>query len=57
MAQAAKLCSANLACGTKILIGPRTFLLAGKEIVARPLDLLEGSPGQTFEEIYELKSL
>ena len=38
---ARRFCVANRFYGSRILIGPRTFELASKHIVARPIDFLE----------------
>ena len=39
---ARRFCIANRFYGSRILIGPRTFELASKTIVARPIDFLSG---------------
>lgn len=44
---------ANRFYGSRILIGPRTFELASKHIVARPIDFLSGVNSQERHEIYE----
>ena len=44
---------ANRFYGSHILIGPRTFELASKVIVARPIDFLSGANKQERHEIYE----
>ena len=44
---------ANRFYGSRILIGPRTFELTNKAIVARPIDFLSGVNSQERQEIYE----
>jgi adenylate cyclase len=48
-----RFCVANRFYGSHILIGPRTFELASKAIVARPIDFLSGANKQERHEIYE----
>jgi adenylate cyclase len=48
---------ANRIYGSKILIGPKTFDLAERKIVARPIDLLGGGEARHHLEVYELLSL
>ena len=50
---ARRFCVANRFYGSRILIGPRTFDLASKHIVARPIDFLSGVNSQERHEIYE----
>jgi adenylate cyclase len=50
---ARRFCVANRFYGSHILIGPRTFELASKAIVARPIDFLSGVNKQERHEIYE----
>jgi adenylate cyclase len=50
---ARRFCVANRFYGSRILIGPRTFELASKNIVARPIDFLSGVNSQERHEIYE----
>ena len=53
MELARRFCVANRFYGSHILIGPRTFELASKNIVARPIDFLSGVNSQERHEIYE----
>ncbi len=53
MELARRFCVANRFYGSRILIGPRTFELASKHIVARPIDFLSGVNSQERHEIYE----
>jgi adenylate cyclase len=50
---ARRFCVANRFYGSRVLIGPRTFELASKNIVARPIDFLSGVNSQERHEIYE----
>jgi class 3 adenylate cyclase len=50
---ARRFCVANRFYGSRILIGPHTFELASKHIVARPIDFLSGVNSQERHEIYE----
>jgi adenylate cyclase len=50
---ARRFCVANRFYGSRILIGPRTFELASKMVVARPIDFLSGVNTQERHEIYE----
>lgn len=50
---ARRFCIANRFYGSRILIGPRTFELASKSIVARPIDFLSGVDARERHEIYE----
>ncbi len=50
---ARRFCVANRFYGSRILIGPRTFELTNKAIVARPIDFLSGVNSQERHEIYE----
>jgi adenylate cyclase len=50
---ARRFCVANRFYGSRILIGPRTFDLSSKQIVARPIDFLSGVNSQERHEIYE----
>ncbi|MGH8100277.1 MAG: adenylate/guanylate cyclase domain-containing protein [Chthoniobacterales bacterium] len=50
---ARRFCVANRFYGSRILIGPRTFELASKMIVARPIDFLSGVNSQERHEIYQ----
>jgi class 3 adenylate cyclase len=50
---ARRFCVANRFYGSRILIGPHTFDLASKMIVARPIDFLSGVNSQERHEIYE----
>lgn len=51
---ARRLARANQVYGSQILLGPRTFNLAGKEILARPIDFLRNTEAHERFEIYEL---
>ncbi|MEY2536901.1 MAG: adenylate cyclase [Verrucomicrobiota bacterium] len=53
MELARRFCVANRFYGSRILIGPRTFELASKNVVARPIDFLSGVNSQERHEIYE----
>jgi len=50
---ARRFCVANRFYGSRILIGPRTFELASRYIVARPIDFLSGVDSRERHEIYE----
>lgn len=50
---ARRFCVANRFYGSRILIGPRTFELSSKHIVARPIDFLSGVNSQERHEIFE----
>ncbi|HEY6070698.1 MAG TPA: adenylate/guanylate cyclase domain-containing protein [Chthoniobacterales bacterium] len=50
---ARRFCVANRFYGSKVLIGPRTFELASRYIVARPIDFLSGVNSRERHEIYE----
>jgi adenylate cyclase len=50
---ARRFCLANRFYGSRILIGPQTFELTSREIVARPIDFLSGVNSQERHEIYE----
>ncbi len=50
---ARRFCVANRFYGSRVLIGPRTFELASKMVVARPIDFLSGVNSQERHEIYE----
>ena len=50
---ARRFCIANRFYGSRILIGPSTFELAGHSIVARPIDFLTGVDARDRHEIYE----
>lgn len=50
---ARRFCVANRFYGSRILIGPRTFELASKHVVARPIDFLSGVNSQERHEIFE----
>ncbi len=50
---ARRFCIANRFYGSNILIGPRTFELSRKAIVARPIDFLSGVDVRERHEIYE----
>jgi class 3 adenylate cyclase len=50
---ARRFCVANRFYGSRILIGPRTFDLASRYIVARPIDFLSGVNSRERHEIYE----
>jgi adenylate cyclase len=54
---ARRFCVANRFYGSRILIGPRTFELASKHVVARPIDFLSGVNSQERHEIFEPLSL
>jgi class 3 adenylate cyclase len=54
---ARRLARANQVYGSQILLGPRTFNLAGKEILARPIDFLRNTEAYERFEIYELLAL
>jgi len=57
LALARRLALANHIYGSRILLGPRTFSGAGKEIVARPIDLLRNTDVHNRVEVYELLAL
>jgi adenylate cyclase len=50
---ARRFCIANRFYGSRILLGPRTFELASKILVARPIDFLSGVDVRERHEIYE----
>ena len=50
---ARRMCAANRLYGSRILIDTRTFDLASKAIVARPIDFLNEVDSQDRHEIYE----
>src|SRR4051812_38321692 len=50
---ARRFCIANRFYGSKVLLGPRTFELASKILVARPIDFLSGVDVRDRHEIYE----
>ena len=50
---ARRFCVANRFYGSRILIGPHTFELCSKHIVARPIDFLSGVNSQERHEIFE----
>jgi len=50
---ARRFCVANRFYGSRILIGPRTFDLASRYVVARPIDFLSGVNTRERHEIYE----
>ena len=50
---ARRFCAANHPYGSKILICTRTFDLASKAIVARPIDFVKGLNSEDRHEIYE----
>lgn len=50
---ARRFCVANRFYGSRILIGPQTFELTSRDIVARPIDFLSGVNSQERHEIYE----
>ena len=50
---ARRFCVANRFYGSKVLIGPRTFDLASRYVVARPIDFLSGVNSRERHEIYE----
>jgi adenylate cyclase len=54
---ARRFCVANRFYGSRILIGPRTFELVSKHVVARPIDFLSGVNSQERHEIFEPLSL
>lgn len=54
---ARRLARANQIYGSEILLGPRTYSAAGKEIVARPIDFLRSAELHDRLEVYELLSL
>ncbi len=54
---ARRLARANQTYGSEILLGPRTYSVAGKEIVARPIDFLRSAELHDRLEVYELLSL
>ncbi len=54
---ARRFCIANRIYGSRILLGPRTFELAEKATVARPIDFLGGATSRDRFEIYELLAL
>ncbi len=54
---ARRFCIANRFYGTSVLIGPRTFELTSKTVLARPIDFLSGVDVRERHEIYEPLSL
>jgi adenylate cyclase len=50
---ARRFCIANRFYGSRVLLGPRTFELASKSILARPIDFLSGVDVRERHEIYE----
>ena len=50
---ARRVCVANRFYGSKVLIGPRTFELASRYVVTRPIDFLSGVNSRERHEIYE----
>ncbi|MGZ5503279.1 MAG: adenylate/guanylate cyclase domain-containing protein [Chthoniobacterales bacterium] len=50
---ARRFCIANRFYGSRVLIGPQTFELSSKAIVARPIDFLSGVDVRERHEIYE----
>jgi class 3 adenylate cyclase len=50
---ARRFCVANRFYGSRVLIGPLTFELASRYIVARPIDFLSGVNSRERHEIYE----
>ncbi len=50
---ARRFCVANRFYGSRVLIGPRTFELASRYVVARPIDFLSGVNTRERHEIYE----
>lgn len=50
---ARRFCIANRFYGSRVLIGPRTFEMASKAIVSRPIDFLSGVDVRERHEIYE----
>ncbi len=55
--EARRLARANRTYGSQILLGPRSYSAAGKEIVARPIDFLRGLEAHERLEVYELLAL
>lgn len=54
---ARRLARANQIYGSEILLGPRTFSLGGKGILARPMDFLRTAEARDRIEVYELLAL
>ncbi len=54
---ARRLARANQIYGSQILLDPRTFSSAGKEILARPMDFLRSVEAHQRLEVYELLAL
>ena len=50
---ARRFCIANRFYGSRVLLGPRSFELASKILVARPIDFLTGVDVRERHEIYE----
>jgi len=50
---ARRFCIANRFYGSRILMGPRTFELTSKNVLARPIDFLSGVDVRERHEIYE----
>jgi len=50
---ARRFCIANRFYGSRILIGPKTFELTSKTVLARPIDFLSGVDVRERHEIYE----
>ncbi|HEY2711511.1 MAG TPA: adenylate/guanylate cyclase domain-containing protein [Chthoniobacterales bacterium] len=57
LAVARRIARANQVYGSQILLGPRTFSAAGKEILARPIDFLRSAEAHQRLEVYELLAL
>lgn len=55
--RARRIALANQIYGSRMLLGPRAFDLAGKEIVARPIDFLRSGEAHERLEVYELLAL
>ncbi len=54
---ARRLARANQVYGSEILLGPRAFAAAGRDVLARPIDFLRGAQAHERLEIYELITL
>lgn len=50
---ARRFCIANRFYGSRVLIGPATFEMAGDALIARPIDFLSGVDARERHEIYE----
>jgi adenylate cyclase len=54
---ARRLCSANMIYGSRIMLGPETYLLASGSVEVRPVELIRGRAGNARDEVYELLAM